>query len=95
MKKWKKSLVYRSKDKSDWETAKSLLTEAGIEIFPFAAEESPMPGCGGKVDPRKFLNKNPIPSTVYRIEVLTEADETAKGILAGNVQPVRSDGYSI
>ena len=83
-------MVYRSKDEADWETAKKLLTEAGIEIFPFAAQESPIPGCGVKIDPRRFLNHKPIPSTVYRIEVKMDNKEKANGILAGNVLPVRS-----
>ncbi len=92
---WRRILVYRSKDREDWEKAKEILTESGIKMFPFTAEESPMPGCGGKVDPRKFLRKEQIPTTVYKIEVLPEDGKKAKGILAGKVQPVRSYGYSI
>ena len=34
---WKKTLVYRSKDKDDWDKAKKLLEEADIACFPFAA----------------------------------------------------------
>ena len=95
MKNNKKTLVYRSKDQADWEKAKELLAENGIEFFPFAAQESPVPGCGGKVDPRKFLNPKPVPTTVYRIEVAAENKEKAGRILNGKVQPVRSYGYSI
>lgn len=93
--KWKKTLVYRSKDREDWEKAKALLSDAGIEAFPFAAEEPPVPGCGGKIDPRKFLNSKPVPTTVYRIEVLTEDKERADSVLLGKVLPIRSYGYSI
>jgi hypothetical protein len=92
---WKKTLVYRSKDKGDWDKAKKLLEEADIVYFPFAAQESPIPGCGAKVDPRRFLNKNPVPSTIYRIEVLMENRERAGSILEGKVLPIRSYGYSI
>ena len=49
---WNKTLVYRSKDKDDWDKAKKLLEEADITYFPFAAQESPIPGCGAKVEPR-------------------------------------------
>ena len=92
---WKKTLVYRSKDKDDWDNAKKLLEEADIACFPFAAQESPIPGCGAKVDPRRFLNKNPVPSTIYRIEVLMENTERADSMLEGKVLPIRSNGYSI
>ncbi len=51
---WKKTLVYRSKDKDDWDKAKKLLEEADIVYFPFAAQESPIPGCGAKVNPCRF-----------------------------------------
>ena len=60
-----------------------------------AAQESPIPGCGAKVDPRRFLNKNPVPSTIYRIEVSMENKERAGSILEGKVLPIRSYGYSI
>lgn len=92
---WKKTLVYRSKDEKDWEKAKDLLAEAGIEAFPFAAQESPIPGCGAKVDPRRFLNRNPVPSTIYRIEVAVENKERAGSVLDGKVLPIRSYGYSL
>ncbi len=90
---WKKTLVYRSKDKDDWDKAKKLLEEADIAYFPFAAQESPIPGCGAKVDPRRFLNRNPVPSTIYRIEVSVENKERAGSILEGKVLPIRSYGY--
>lgn len=92
---WKKTLIYRSKDKADWDTAKKLLEEADIVYFPFTAQESPIPGCGGKVDPRKFLNPKPVPSRIYQIEVSTENKEHARSILDGKVLPIRSYGYSI
>jgi hypothetical protein len=46
MKARQKALVYRSRDEADWTEAKRLLDEAGIPQFPFAAEESPVAGCG-------------------------------------------------
>lgn len=92
---WKKSIVYRSKNKEDWEKAQALLNGAGIESWPFAAQESPIPGCGAKVDPRSFLNKNPVPDKVCRIEVALADQEKAHSVLDGQVQPVRSYGYSI
>ena len=91
----KKALVYRSKDFRDWEKAKKLLTDAGIALFPFAAQESPVPSCGAKVDPRSFLNPNPVPSTICRIEVSAEDKERAGSILDGKVLPIRSYGYGI
>ncbi len=90
-----KSIVYRSKDPADWETAKRLLEEAGIERYPFVAEEVPAGGCGGKIDPRKFLNAKPVPSSIYRIEVAEADRERAEDVLRGKVQPVRSYGYVI
>ncbi len=92
---WKKTLVYRSKDRADWEKAKALLEEAGIIHDPFAAEEAPIAGCGAKIDPRRFMNKGKVPSVIYRIEVSFEDKEKADNILRGRVQPVRSYGFSI
>ena len=95
MRLFKKALVYRSKDQEDWTRAKDLLREAGMECFPFAAEEPPVPGCGAKIDPRKFLNKKPVPTTIYQIEVTVEDKKRAEAALAGKVLPVRSYGFSI
>ena len=95
MKPWQKTIVYRSKDEQDWATAKQLLADAGIESYPFASEEAPMAGCGVKIDPRKFLNSNGVPSIVFRIEVAKGDKYRAEGVLAGKVQPVRNYGYSI
>lgn len=95
MRPWQKTIVYRSKDEQDWATAKRLLADAGIESYPFAAEESPIPGCGVKVDPRKFLNPNPVSSTIYRIEVAKADKERAEEVLLGKVRPVLSYGYSL
>ena len=95
MKAWQKSIVYRSKDEADWTEAKRLLSEAGIEQYPFAAEESPISGCGVKVDPRRFLNPNPVPSMIYRIEVAKADKDRAEEVLLGKVRPVLSYGYSL
>ena len=95
MKRQRKELVYRSKDRADWEKAKELLAGAGVESFPFVAEEPPVPGCGAKIDPRKFMNPNPVPTTLYTIEVAREDAGRARAVLAGQVLPVRSYGYGI
>ena len=95
MRAWRKSIVYRSKDEADWNEAKRLLAEAGIEHYPVTTEEVQAAGCGGKVDPRKFLAKGEVPSTIYRIEVAKADRERAEKVLEGKVQPVRSYGYSI
>lgn len=92
---WQKSIVYRSKDKTDWEEAKRLLMESGIEHYPFAADEAPGAGCGAKIDPRKFMNEKNIPSKIFSIEVAKEDKERARAVLDGKVQPPRSYGYSI
>ena len=95
MKSWRKVLVYRSKDKADWEKAKRLLQEAGVEYFSLAGEEPPVPGCGAKIDPRKFMNPNPVPTTLYTIDVAAGDKQKAEAALAGKVLPVRSYGYGV
>lgn len=91
-----KRVVYRSKNESDWETAKRLLKEAGIAQYPAATEEVCAAGCGSKIDPRRFLNGgNTVPSKIYRIEVAKEDQKKAEEILSGKVQPVRSYGYIV
>lgn len=91
----RKALVYRSKDRADWERAQQLLRDAGVACFPFVGEEPPVPGCGAKIDPRKFMNRKPVPTTIYRIDVAAADRDRAQTVLAGQVQPVRSYGYSI
>ena len=92
---WQKIIVYRSKDRADWEEAKRLLEESGIGNYPLAADETPVAGCGAKIDPRKFLNEKSVPTTVYSIEVAKEDRERAEKILDGKVQPPRSYGYGV
>ena len=92
----RKILIYSSKDQADWEKAQGLLREAGIECRAWAAEESPAGGCGGKADPRTFLNgKKSVPKTVYKIEVAAADEPGAKKALDGKVRPVLSYGYTI
>lgn len=91
----KRALIYRSKDKQDWEKAQNLLQKAGLACFPFVGEEPPVPGCGAKIDPRKFMNPKPVPTTLYTIDVAAEDKEKAAAVLAGKVLPVLSYGYSI
>lgn len=91
-----KQIVYRSKNESDWEIAKKLLEEAGIEQYPFVTEEVSAAGCGSKIDPRKFLNGGKaVPSRIYRIEVERADKDKAEETLRGKVQPVRSYGYAV
>lgn len=92
---WQKRIVYRSKNKADWEEAKRLLTESGIEHYPHAGDETPVAGCGAKIDPRKFMNEKPVPSKIFSIEVAKEDKERAEHVLDGKVQPPRSYGYGI
>ncbi len=92
---WMKCVVYRSRDKDDWEKAKRLLEEAGIEHYPFAAEEVPVAGCGAKINPGRFINKGKISSCIYRIEVSSSNQEKAENILSGKVMPVLSIGFSL
>ena len=54
----RKSLVYCSKDREDWEKARGLLAEAGIDITARNVEEPPVGGCGAKIDARSFLSGN-------------------------------------
>lgn len=91
----KTALVYRSKDENDFAAAKTLLTEAGVAFSPFAAEESPVSGCGGKVDHRRYIKTRPVSSVIYRIEVDAADKERAEGVLEGKVQPVRSYGVGL
>lgn len=90
---WRKTLVYQSKDKADWEKAQSLLTERGIDMKAWNVEEPPMAGCGVKIDPRTFLNKNPVPKVLYKIEVANADREQAQTVLKDQVQPVRFYGF--
>ena len=91
-----KEIVYRSKDQEDFEKAKGLLAEAGISFDPVEYEEVPACGCGGKVDPRKFMNGGKtVPTRIYRIEVERQDKAAAEAALDGNVQPVRAYGYGI
>ena len=92
----RKSLVYSSKDRADWEKAQGLLRATEIDFNAWEAEESPAGGCGGKADPRTFLSgKKSVPKTVYKIEVAAADEPAAKKELAGKVRPVLSYGYSI
>ena len=89
----RKELVYCSKDRADWETAKALLSAAGVEHSAWESEEAPVGGCGGKIDHRTFLKKNPaVVKTIFRIQVSAPDAEAAKAALDGKVKPVQHYG---
>ena len=90
---FKKSLVYCSKDKEDWEKAKQILDESSVEYEAWHAEDVPMGGCGAKVDPRKFMNDKPYLSTIYKIEVDNDTYNYASAVLRGRVLAPRSYGF--
>ena len=92
---WTTTVVYRSRSREDWEKARQLLSEAGVENRPFAAEEPPVAGCGAKIHPGRMFHTDRFSSTIYRIEVLSSDAEKAEKILDGKVMPVLSIGYSI
>ena len=89
---WRKSLVYCSKDREDWEKAKGLLEAEGIGMTALNVEEPPIAGCGAKVDARAFLKAKPVPTEIYRIEVAPADRERAETALKDKVQPVRYYG---
>lgn len=92
---WTKTVVYRSRSQEDWAKARQLLSEAGVENQPFAAEEPPVAGCGAKIHPGRMFHTDRFPSTIYRIEVSPSDAEKAKKILNGKVMPVLPIGYGI
>ena len=90
-----KVLVYSSKDKEDWEKAKTLLHQSSINFSSWESEEPPVGGCGSKVDVRSFMKKEPVPKGVFKIEVKREDAESAKPVLDGKVLPPRSYGVMV
>ncbi len=83
----KSVVIYQSKKSEDWEKAQKILKEAGIEHHAWTAEETPVAGCGSKIDPRKFMRKVEIPKQICRIEVAQEDREEAERVLKGQVLP--------
>ena len=86
------AIVYRSKDEQDWEKAKALLEEAGIEMKYWVQEDLPMGGCGAKVDIRKFMNDKPFKKFIFKIEVAKEDEKAALEILKDKVKKPESYG---
>ena len=86
------AIIYRSKDEKDWEKAKSLLEEAGIEMKFWVQEEPPVGGCGAKVDIRKFMNDKPFKKYIYKIEVSKNDKEAAMAVLKDKVKAPESYG---
>lgn len=89
----RKEIVYCSKDRDDWETARALLSAGEIAHQAWESEEAPVGGCGGKIDHRTFMNgKKTVPKTIYRIQVSRPDAEAAKQALDGKVKPVQHYG---
>ena len=89
---FRKTLIYSSKDREDWEKAQSLLQKSAITFSPSESEEPPVGGCGSKIDIRSFMKREPIPKTIFKIEVNRAEADRAKSLLDGKVLPVRSYG---
>ena len=77
-----KSVVYRSRDKSDWMYARSLLKE-----------EIPVGGCGAKIQPGNFWGRSR--GSIFSIEVASELKQQAERILQGKVLPVKECGMRL
>ena len=89
----RKELVYCSKDRPDWETAKALLSDAGVKATAWESEEAPIGGCGAKIDHRRgALGNKPVPKTIYRIQVSAPDAQAAKEALEGKVKPIQHYG---
>lgn len=92
---WGKALVYCSKDEEDWQKAKELLLDVGIEIDAWDGEELPVGGCGAKIDIRSFGRDVEIPKRVYKIKVSNDDKETAESALSGKVLPICKVGLGL
>jgi hypothetical protein len=89
----RKETVYCSKDREDWEKARSLLDAAGLRYQAWESEEAPVGGCGGKIDHRTFMNgKKTVPKTIFRIQISLPDAPAAKAALEGQVKPVQHYG---
>ena len=89
----RKELVYCSKDREDWERAKTLLSAGNVRYQAWESEEAPIGGCGAKIDHRSFLTKKKtVPRTIFRIQVSLPDAEAAKKALDGQVKPVQHYG---
>ncbi len=88
-----KSVVYRSRDKSDWMYARSLLEEQGIAHQTSEKEEIPVGGCGAKIQPGNFWGRSR--GSIFSIEVASELKQQAERILQGKVLPVKECGMRL
>ena len=88
------TLVYRSKDESDWNRARELLNHDGVTYRAWKSEEPPVGGCGAKLDVRT-LASGKIPGTIYSIEIKNDQAKAAREALSGKVLPPRSYGAGI
>ncbi len=87
-----KRLVYSSKDREDWEKAKSILQKERLAFHDWISEEPPVGGCGSKIDIRSFGKGKPVPKEIFKIEVDKHDLQHAQDILKDQVQPPRSYG---
>jgi len=83
--------LYRSKNAEDWHEAKVLLMMAEIEFHDWTTEEPPVSG-GYLIDIRTVGRKDPIPTTIYHIEVFKRDEGMARMTLYGKVLPKLSYG---
>jgi len=79
----KKEIIYKEQTgKEAWLSAKQALADAGIEYSSgITDKESPVGGCGAKLDIRNFGPRGKIDRKLYYIEVAVKDAETAKNIL--------------
>lgn len=89
----KKTLVYQSKNQQDYEKAQELLREAGIDMKAWATQETPVGGCGCKIDVRKVAGGKDVPKEIFHIEVAQKDGEQAAATLKDRVLPVRNYGF--
>lgn len=76
-------LIYQAqKGRTHWTAAKNALRAAGLKINSGQTEaESPICGCGSRLDPRNFGIGGKIDRTLYYIEALPEDAARAKALL--------------
>ena len=91
----KREVVFKAVGSKDrWKKARATLKEAGIKIMEAGSYESETPicGCGAKIDRRNFGPNGWIDRRVYYVSVRPEDVDRARGILLDAVgAPLASD----